>query len=106
MLQVLPHRAFIEPHARVSRIQAQAGETSATLRIDGLLCSLCAANVRGRLERIGGVRAASVDLGRGEALVSYDAERVAPGALIDAIDRAVVLRPLRRLLAKLGGQVA
>ena len=76
---------------------------AARLRIDGLLCSACATNVRRRLEAVDGVRSARVDLAHGEGLVTYDPGRVTPQALIDAIEGAVVLRPARRLLAALGG---
>lgn len=103
MLRVLPHRAFIEPRASVSRFEPQDGAGEATLRVDGLLCSACAANVRARLEGLHGVRGARVDLERGEAVVTYDRGLVQPEGLVEAVEDAVVLRPLRRLLARLGG---
>jgi copper chaperone len=101
MFRLIPHRALIEPKARVARVDETAEGAEATLRIDGLLCSACAANVRRRLERVDGVRSAEVDLERGEAEVSYDPARTSPEALVAAVEGAVILRPVRRLLAAL-----
>jgi copper chaperone CopZ len=78
-------------------------DATATLRIEGLLCSACAAHVCRRLERVPGVRSAEVDLERGEALIAFDAARATPEALAAAVEGAVILRPLRRLLARLAG---
>ncbi|MDZ4278714.1 MAG: heavy metal-associated domain-containing protein, partial [Dehalococcoidia bacterium] len=80
MFRIIPHRAFIEPKARLSNVESRPNEAIATLRIDGLLCSACAANVRARLEAVEGVREAAVDLARGEAAVAYDPARTAPEA--------------------------
>ena len=103
MFRLIPHRALIEPRAEVIAVEGEDGETCATLRIDGLVCSACAANVRGRLERLDGVSSARVDLDRGEALVAYDQARATPGDLVAAVEGAVVLRPARRLIAALAG---
>ena len=104
MFRLIPHRAFVEPRAEVTEIDSEG--TTATLRIDGLLCSACAATVRGRLERIEGVRSAEVDLESGRALVTYDPACATPESFVAAVDSAVILRPLRRLLAALGGKRA
>jgi len=106
MFRIIPHRAFIEPRAAVASVEAEGGRATATLRIDGLLCSACAANVRGRLERLEGVSNAEVDLERGEARVEYDPARATPDALVHAVEGAVILRPARRLLAALAGHSA
>jgi copper chaperone CopZ len=103
MFRIIPHRALIEPKATILAIEAEGAGSTATLRIDGLLCSACATNVRDSLERLDGVSGAQVDLVRGEARVEYDQARATPAALIDAIEGAVVLWPLRRLLARLTG---
>lgn len=103
MFRIIPHRAFIEPKASVTSVEAH-GETSvATLRIEGLLCSACAANVRDRLERVAGVRDAEVDLERGEARVVYDETRTTADALVAAVEAAVLFPAARRLLAALAG---
>ena len=101
MFRLIPHRALIEPKASVARIEDTAEGATVTLRIEGLLCSACAANVRSRLERADGVRSAAVDLERGEARVNYDPARTSPEALVAAVEGAVIFRPARRLLAAL-----
>jgi len=106
MFRIIPHRALIEPRAAVVETSGAGPESTATLRIEGLLCSACAANVRRRLERVAGVRSAEVDLELGEARVAYDAARTTPQALAAAVEGAVILRPLRRLLARLSGHGA
>ena len=103
MFRIIPHRAFIEPEAVVTGVVTTAEGAAASLRIDGLLCSACAINVRRRLESVDGVRSAHVDLARSAGLVTYDPGRATPQALVEAIERAVVLRPARRLLAALAG---
>lgn len=103
MFRIIPHRAFIEPRATVVEASGAGPDATATLRIEGLVCSACAANVRSRLERVPGVRSAEVDLRQGEVRVAYDAARATPEALAAAVEGAVILRPLRRLLARLAG---
>lgn len=106
MFRIIPHRALIEPKATVSSTSGAGAESTATLRIEGLLCSACAANVRRRLEHVTGVTSAEVDLERGEACVAYDAARATPERLAGAVESAVILRPVRRLLARLSGHQA
>ena len=103
MFRLIPHRLLIEPKASVARVDEAAEGAETTLRIDGLLCSACAANVRRRLESVDGVRSAEVDLEREEAQVSYDPGRTTPKALVAAVEGAVLFRPLRRMLGALGG---
>ncbi len=95
MFRIIPRRLLTEPKAEVID---DTGST-ATLRIDGLVCSACASNVRGSLERVPGVRYAEVDLDSGDALVTYDMSRAAPQALVAAVERSVLFPKLRRLLA-------
>ncbi len=106
MLRILPHRAFIEPAVSIQRIDESGVGSTAILRVDGLLCSLCTANVKGRLEAVDGVQSVNVDLEEGVAAVMYDGERVATSELIAAIEAAIVLKPIRRLLARLRGRRA
>lgn len=103
MFRIIPHRALIEPRAEVTNVQAGAGEASATVQIDGLLCSACAANVKSCLEGLDGVSEVVVDLDTGKARVQYDPSRAMPEDFERAIEGAVILRPLRRLLARLSG---
>ncbi len=106
MLRVLPHRAFVEPTVSIQRIDESGVGSTAILRVDGLLCSLCAANVNGRLQDVDGVQSVNVDLEEGIAAIMYDGERVATSELIAAVEAAVVLRPMRRLLARIRGRRA
>ena len=106
MFRIIPHRVFIEPKASVKSVDGVGEDRTATLRIEGLLCSACAANTRRSLEAVAGVRDARVDLERGEAQVSYDSNRTEPAALTAAVQRAMVLRPARRWLAALGRRPA
>jgi len=99
MFRIIPHRLLTEPKAEVID---DTGST-ATLHIDGLVCSACATNVRGHLERIPGVRNADVDLDRGKALVTYDTSRAAPKALVSAVERSVLFPKARRVLANSAG---
>lgn len=106
VFHILPHRAFTEPKATVVDVSEAGGVATAALQIEGLLCSACAANVRRRLERTPGVHSATVDLETTRANVAYDPTQAGPGDLIAAIDATVILRPLRRLLERLGRQGA
>ncbi len=106
MLRVLPHRAFVEPAVSIQRIDESGVGSTAILRVDGLLCSLCAANVNGWLQAVDGVQSVNLGLEEGIAAIMYDGERVATSELIAAVEAAVVLRPMRRLLARIRGRRA
>ncbi len=106
MFRLIPHRALIDPNVSVVETKTSGDEATATLRVEGLLCSACAANVQRRLEGAAGVRTARVDLERGEACVTYEPDRATPEALVAAVEGAVILRPARRLLARLAHFVA
>lgn len=88
-------RLFQAPAARVI---ARDGEVT-RLALDGLVCDrMCAARARSSLQRLPGVRAASVDFTAATALVEGAA---LPAAAYDrALRRAAVAMPLRRLLAR------
>jgi copper chaperone CopZ len=72
------------------------------VRVDGLLCSVCAARVEGALRRLPGVTAVRVDLASGVALVRRRSD-VSDADLETAVRRATLFMPLRRLLAWAGG---
>jgi copper chaperone CopZ len=93
MFRFIPHRALIEPKASLARLDVSGAEATAVLRIDGLVCSACAARVRRRLERVDGVSSARVDFDSGEARVAYDATRATPDALVAAVERRGALPP-------------
>ena len=106
MFRIHLHRAFVEPAVSIERIDNSGVESTAILRVDGLLCSLCAANVNGRLAAVEGVQSVNVDLEEGVAAVTYDGERVETNQLMAAVEAAIILKPVRRLLAQLGGRGA
>lgn len=58
------------------------------LKVDGMTCGGCVRDVRESLERVDGVKAARVDLKRGEATVAFDLSRVKPEALAKAVEKA------------------
>jgi copper chaperone CopZ len=86
-------RLFYRPRAVVT---AREGEV-ATLRIEGLVCDLCAARARRGLLSLPGVRGATVDLESGTALVR-SAAPLPEGALERAVESTVLFPRLRRLL--------
>jgi copper chaperone CopZ len=100
-VRVLPHRLFVFPRARLEASRGSDSSASTTLRVEALLCSLCAARTQAALESLPGVRKASVDLGTGSAVVEHDRALAGPRTLVRAVDSAVVLRPVRRVLAVL-----
>jgi copper chaperone CopZ len=102
-VRVLPHRLFVFPRARVETSLGPDDNACTTLQVEGLLCSVCAARVQAALESMPGVRKAQVDLNAGSATVEHDRARAGTGALVTAVESMVVLRPLRRVLAGLGG---
>jgi copper chaperone CopZ len=103
--RLIPHRLFTEPKARVDRVSSGAACDAATVHVDGLLCSACAASVKSAIEALPGVRNVVVDLDRAEAIVEYDAERAQPAAFVAAVEGAVILRPFRRFLAAVSGHL-
>src|SRR5690349_6980425 len=56
------------------------------LPIEGMTCASCASRIERRLNKLDGV-VASVNYATERASVSYDAARITPGDLVDAIDR-------------------
>jgi copper chaperone CopZ len=100
-VRAVPHRLFVFPRARLETSLGPEDSACTTLHAEGLLCSLCAARTQAALESLPGVRKASVDLDAGSAVVEHDRALAGPPALVRAVDSAVVLRPLRRVLAVL-----
>jgi copper ion binding protein len=67
---------------------AAAGASKVAIPVDGMTCSSCVSNVGGALKRLTGVTAVDVSLEHKRVLVSYDAARVTPAAMVDAIRQA------------------
>ena len=99
MFQAIPHRVLTEPAAGVVSTSGSA----TTLRVEGLICSLCAINVERRLGTVPGVTDASVDLRTGEATVHH-APDTQPQALTAAVESAVMFPSIRKLIASLAAR--
>jgi copper chaperone len=59
--------------------------STTTLRISGMSCQHCVRTVTEVLQNVAGVTKAEVDLGKGRAVVDYDAARTNPRALANAV---------------------
>jgi copper chaperone CopZ len=59
-----------------------------TLKVSGMSCSGCAANVQRALKAVAGVSAADVDLKAGKATIEYDPAKVDEKALATAVKNA------------------
>ncbi len=59
-----------------------------TLKVTGMSCSGCAANVEKALKGVSGVTAAKVDLKAGKASVEYDPAKADEKALASAVKKA------------------
>lgn len=64
-----------------------SGLTEVVLKIEGMTCITCAYAVRRALEGLDGVKRAEVSLGRGEARVQYDPQKVTVEAMIEAVNK-------------------
>ncbi|HXG41647.1 MAG TPA: heavy metal-associated domain-containing protein [Dehalococcoidia bacterium] len=92
-MRVYWRRLLYRPRAVVT---AREGE-AVTLRIEGLVCDLCAARARRGLLSLPGVERATVDLEAGTARV-WCAPSTPDGALEGAVASTVILPRLRWLL--------
>lgn len=95
-----------KPCCPVPAAQAGAGRgaihpayrnSTVTLDVRGLRCASCPVTVRTALRRVSGVVDAKVSLPDGTATVEYDASRVGPQELVDAVERAGYRAAARRL---------
>ena len=84
LLAILGWAVFGRRSARPPQAPATGQVQSQELRVGGMTCSHCAANVRRALLACAGVTAAEVDLGGGAATVT--GERVDPEALRSAVE--------------------
>lgn len=63
--------AITSPAAQSTAVQAEVME-SATFAVDNLTCALCPLTVKTAMERVEGVRSATVDFGAKTATVTFD----------------------------------
>lgn len=59
-----------------------------TLKIDGMTCGGCVKSVTRLLSELDGVAQADVSLEKAQAVVSFDANKVQPAALVEAVEDA------------------
>jgi copper chaperone CopZ len=60
----------------------------ASLKITGMSCSGCAANVEKALKGVAGVSTATVDLKAGKATIEYDPAKTSENDLVKAVKKA------------------
>ncbi len=83
-----------------------AGAREHSVEIRGVVCGVCAARTEAALAAVPGVESATVDLGRGRALV-----RLLPGARVDAtalqrsLEGVVIGMGVRRRIEAVAGRV-
>ncbi|MFQ6043502.1 MAG: heavy-metal-associated domain-containing protein [Candidatus Poribacteria bacterium] len=56
-----------------------------TLKVEGMTCEHCVGTVTKALQELDGVKKAKVNLKKGEALVTYDSEKIAADVLTKAV---------------------
>ncbi|MDO9445267.1 MAG: cation transporter [Dehalococcoidia bacterium] len=83
-----PRVSVVEP---VDLTATTPGPSEVTLRVDGLVCSVCATRTASALRRVPGVEHVRVDLAGGQAHV-----RLAPSAVVD---EAAMQREVERVVA-------
>ena len=75
--------------SRSAEITAHRGDRAALdslqLKIGGMSCSFCVSTISKAARRLDGVSEAAVNLAHEEALVRFDADRVSPQQIVDAI---------------------
>ena len=101
MTALIPRRMFTVPRARVVN---RIGD-SATLEIDGLVCSICANRVRASLRDLDGVADAECSLDSGIATVTLTQSELDSATLTGAVESVAILTPVRRMLAAVARSV-
>lgn len=59
-----------------------------TIKVDGMSCGGCVKSVTSVLEALPGVAKADVSLANGEAVVTYEAEKISRERMVQVIDDA------------------
>lgn len=108
LLRLHLRRLLVVP--RVAAVQAveAVGPAPArvSVRVDGMVCTACAARTGAAFRRVHGVRDVAVDLDAGIAELTVDAGRALSARdLQRALDGVVIARPARRLLARTAAAV-
>lgn len=64
----------------------EAQSATATYEIEGMTCDACASNIETSVGKIDGVLAVEASYKDGRAVVTYDADKVKPGAIEAVVD--------------------
>ncbi len=64
-----------------------SGVANITLHVEGMTCPACKAAVKTAIVRLPGVTDAKVDVAKRSATVEYDASKVLPQQMVDAVNR-------------------
>jgi len=73
--------------AGVSAKAADVQTKAVRIPIEGMICTVCAGNVKKALKSVAGVQEAEIGLERREALVRYGEGKVSPAQLVAAINQ-------------------
>lgn len=65
--------------------EARARLSTATLRVEGMTCASCSVTIQAALEELDGVEDARVEVEARRAVISYDAAKVTPEQLVEAV---------------------
>ena len=82
----LPTAASAEGSAPVTS-QPVAGDSKVTIPVEGLTCATCSLAVHRALKKMNGVKKIEPGPQENEAVITYDAARVTPGQMVQAIDK-------------------
>lgn len=90
---------LVEPQVHiVSDEPSASGEREAVLRVDGLVCRLCAARVRQSIKKLPQVSRVRFDSGNDTFTITYSADQPEGQALQRAAASAVIAPGIRHLI--------
>ena len=69
-------------------IQSIKADSKVTIPVQGLTCASCSINVRRALKKMDGIKSIEPGTHENEAIVTYDAAKVTPQQMVDAIAKA------------------
>lgn len=70
-----------------SPAQTAQAVSTVTLTVEGMTCASCSVAVRAALKKLDGVRDARVSVEEKRAVVDYDAAKVTPQQMVEAVNR-------------------
>ena len=86
---VLLRSADSEACCSAQQSEAPAADAkTVTLNVEGMTCGSCTVTVRTVLKKLDGVQDATVQLKEKRAIVQYDASKVTPDKMVEAINKA------------------